>query len=50
MKYTTVNIPLAGLLFIEYNNGHTVQYGWEWQGNELFVFLRKLRVIYTPSN
>ena len=50
MKYRYMKIPLLGSVYVEYNKDNCPLCGWECENCELFLYIRKIRVIYTPPS
>ncbi len=55
LKYKYVKIPfIGGSVYVEHNKDNNSLCGWEWCCNtpdrELFLYIRKIRVIYTPPS
>ena len=50
MKYRYMKIPLLGSVYVEYNKDNSPICGWERENCELFLYIRKIRVIYTPPS
>lgn len=50
MWYTYKKLPFIGNLYVEYNKDLTPLCGYEWERGELFLYVRKIRMIITlPS-
>lgn len=50
MRYRYVKLPLLGSVYVEYNKDNSSMCGWERERGELFLYIRKVRVIYTPPS
>ena len=45
-----MKLPLLGDVYVEYNKDLTSYCGFEWSNGELFLYVRKIRIIYTPPS
>lgn len=50
MWYRYKRLPFVGSIYVEYNRELTSYCGYEWERGELFLYVRKIRMIITlPS-